>query len=92
MRLSIPLMISCTSAAGVNNVISFPVITFEWSAHLELSIMIYLFQWFVIGTVKMEESAFLLMSANANQAGTDQHVTQVQGYTCHQVYIHNAST
>ncbi|KAF3839608.1 hypothetical protein F7725_018325 [Dissostichus mawsoni] len=37
--------------------------------------------WFVIGTVKMEESAFLLMSANANQAAVCNPVC-LNGGTC----------
>lgn len=35
---------------------------------------------------------FLLMSANANLAGTDQHVTQVQHKTCNQMCTHTAAT
>ena len=44
-------------------------------------IIICVFQWCVTGTVKMEASVFLLTSANANLAGTDRHVTQVQHHT-----------
>lgn len=37
----------------------------------------------------MEVSVFLLMSANANLAGMDQHVTQVQ-HVCVCVCVHTA--
>lgn len=40
--------------------------------------MMCLCQWFVTDTVKTEESAFHLMSADVNQAGMDQRATQVQ--------------
>lgn len=58
------------------------VMSFFWHSHLSVRVTImYLFQWCVTGTVKMVENVFLLMSANANLAGTDQHATQVQHNT-----------
>lgn len=39
----------------------------------------------------MEANVFLLMSANANLAGTDQHVTQVQHEICNQNYVQTAA-
>lgn len=58
------------------------VIFLALHSHLSVCVTVtYLFQWCVTGTVKMVENVFLLMSANANLAGTDQHATQVQHNT-----------